>query len=108
MKDRDWRRWQLACEMDSRAKGFHRAVERIGAVREGRYFGTVPDLKQTVLRARRRWAEFRRAAARYAAVGGDLGGSTFTLYHLANAYRLWTQLRLPRLMKRAVLGVRHD
>lgn len=86
--------WPLEERLLSRAKGFHRAVERIWqALRTDDY--ATGDPRGSYLAAVRRWKEFDRARRRYGAAGGDIRTQGFVLYHLANAYSCWVKLRLP-------------
>ncbi|KKM78020.1 hypothetical protein LCGC14_1364110 [marine sediment metagenome] len=80
---------RMGLQLDSRARGFHRAVERLF------HANNAP----TYLVAQRRWAEVRRALRRYERIGGQPLNRTFMLYHLAEAQRLWARVKLPRICK---------
>ena len=78
---------RIGRHLDSRARAFHRAVERLFHATD----------KPTYLAAQRRWTEVRRALRRYERVGGQPLNRTFMLYHLANAEQLWARIKLARL-----------
>ena len=78
---------RIGHHLDSRARAFHRALERLFHCNN----------KPTYLAAQRRWTEVRRALRRYERIGGRPLTRAFTLYHLAEAQHLWARTKLVRL-----------
>ena len=78
-------------QLDSRAKGFRRAVERLFHAKDS------SASNAAYLAAQRRWTELRRALRRYERIGGQPLKRAFMLYHLANAQQLWARINRTRL-----------
>lgn len=77
---------RVGLQLDSRARCFRRAVERLFHAKDG------AASEATYLAARRRWKELRRALQRYERVGGQPLNRAFMLYHLSEAQELWVSI----------------
>ena len=73
-------------QLDSRARCFRRAVERLFHAKDG------AATEATYLAAQRRWKELRRALRRYERIGGQPPNRTFMVYHLAEAQEVWASI----------------
>ena len=82
--------WKIGLQLDSRARCFHRAVERLFHAKNS------TAAKASYLAAERRWTEVRRALRRYERIGGQPFNRTWMLYHLAEAQQLWACIKLKR------------